>query len=295
MDPGARANAVSIIANLLLAIAKFVLGTMAGSTAVVADGFNSAGDIVATAVGWAGYQGARRPPDDNHPFGHGNVESLAGLIIGVILCMTGVFVAIDGARALASGPTEPPDLLALWVVLGTAGIKEGLYRYTTLVGRALNSPALLASARDHRADVLIALTVAAGVASARLGLPWLDPLAAVAVGIWITGLSVEPIRSNLGVLLDEAPADVTDAVRSAIASDRAVHRVDHVRIHPLGSYYVADVEIAVDPGLSLEAAHHIAHRIEDLAKERVAHLSEVRVHVNPMAIPNEEATEPSVG
>lgn len=281
MDPGSRANAIGIATNLALAIAKFVLGAMAGSAAVVADGFNSAGDIVATAVGWAGYQAARRPPDDNHPFGHGNVESLAGLVIGVILCMTGGFVAIDGARALAAGPTEPPELLALWVVLATAAVKEGLYQYTTRVGRALNSPALLASARDHRADVLIALTVAAGVAASRLGLPWLDPLAAVAVGLWITGLSVDPIRSNLGVLLDEAPADVTEAVQQAIAADAEISSVDRVRIHPLGSYYVADVEIAVDPELSLREAHHIAHRIEDLAKQQVPHLAEVRVHVNP--------------
>ncbi|MBX2797875.1 MAG: cation diffusion facilitator family transporter [Myxococcales bacterium] len=281
MDPGSRANAIGLGANAALAVAKFVLGTLTGSTAVVADGFNSAGDIVATAIGWAGYRFGQRPADDNHPFGHGNVESLAGLTIGIILLVTGLFVTIDGVRALARGVTEPPEVLAVGVALGTAALKEGLYRYTTVVGRRLNSPALLASARDHRADVLIAITVAAGVAASQLGIPWIDPLSAVGVGVWIAWMAVEPIRTNLGVLLDEAPADVTEAVAHHIAQQPDVVRVDRVRIHPLGSTYLADVEIAVDPELSLRAAHAIAHRVEEAAKSEIAHLAEVRVHVNP--------------
>lgn len=281
MDHGARAGIVAIVVNFGLAVAKLVVGTVGGSTALVADGFNSAGDVFASGIGLLGYRLGQDPPDTNHPYGHGNAESVAGLVIGGTLLATGVFISIDGARALLAGPREAPSLLTLAVALGTAVVKEVLYRYTKAVGTRLNSPSLLASARDHRADVLIAFTVAAGVAGARFAVPWLDPLAALGVGVWIAGLSVNPIRSNFGVLMDESPPDVVAAVADAAATDPAVRRVDLARVHPLGSYYIVDLEIAVDADLSLREGHEIAHRVEDRVRTGVPHVREVRVHVNP--------------
>lgn len=281
MDEGARAGVVAIVTNLGLAVAKLVVGTIGGSAALVADGFNSAGDVFASGIGLLGYRLGQDPPDANHPYGHGNVESVAGLVIGIMLLATGVFISIDGVRVLLSGPREAPALMTLWVALGTAVVKEVLYRYTTIVGTRLNSPSLLASARDHRADVLIAITVAAGVAGARLAVPWLDPLAAVVVGGWIARIAVQPIRVNFGVLMDESPPGVTSAVRSAAASDPAVRRVDVARVHPLGSYYIVDLEIALDSELNLLEGHDIAHRVADRVRTGVPHVREVRVHVNP--------------
>lgn len=280
-DAGLRTNVLGLAANVVLAVLKFVVGTMAGSTALVADGFNSTGDVFATAIGLFGYRFGQLPADSNHPYGHGNAESVAGLVIGGMLLATGAFITIEGVRALASGPRPAPDSAAVVVALVTAASKEGLYRVTTSVGRRLNSPALLASAADHRADVLIALTVAAGIAGSRLGLPWLDPLAAVGVGLWIVRMALPPIRTNLGVLMDESPADVAEAVTAAAAEHPGVRRVDLARVHPLGPYCVVDMEIAVDPELSLREAHAIAHAVEARVREKVEHVREVRIHVNP--------------
>jgi len=280
-DAGLRTNALGLAANVLLAVMKLVVGTVAHSAALVADGLNSTGDVLATAIGLFGYRFGQRPADSNHPFGHGNAESVAGLMIGGILLATGVIVAIEGVRALLAGPRGAPESVAVVVALVTAATKEGLYRMTSRVGRHLNSPALLASAADHRADVLIALTVAAGIAGSRLGLPWLDPLAAIGVGLWIVRLAVEPIRTNLGVLMDEAPPGVAEEVAAAAAAHPGVRRVDLARIHPLGPYFVVDMEIAVDPELSLREAHTIAHAVEARVRDRVEHVREVRIHVNP--------------
>lgn len=281
-DPGTRANAVGLVANVLLALAKFTLGTLAGSTAVVADGFNSAGDIFATAIGWAGYRVAQAPPDDNHPYGHGNFESVAGLVVGAILVVTGAFVSVEGLRGLFAGPSEPPELLALWVALATAGVKEVLYRYVSTVGRRLNAPSLLASARDHRADVFVAVTVVGGVLGARLGWPWLDPAAAAVVGAYIAWMGWEPVRHNIGVLLDEAPADVVAEVRAAAGEVDGVRGVDNVRVHPLGSHYYVDLEIAVDGALSVHQGHELAHAVERRILDEVDHVRDVTVHVNPV-------------
>jgi len=280
-DAGLRTNALGLAANVLLAALKLVVGTLAGSTALVADGLNSTGDVLATGIGLFGYRFGQRPADENHPFGHGNAESVAGLVIGGILLATGAIITIEGTRSLLAGPRVAPESAAVVVALVTAVTKEALFRVTSRIGRRLNSPALLASAADHRADVLIALTVAAGIAGARLGIPWLDPLAAIGVGLWIVRLAVEPIRTNLGVLMDESPPGVAEAVAAAAAEHPGVRRVDLARVHPLGPYFVVDMEIAVDPELSLRAAHAIAHAVDERVRTAVAHVREVRVHVNP--------------
>jgi cation diffusion facilitator family transporter len=281
VDRGTLANAVGLVANAGLALAKFTLGTLAGSTALVADGFNSAGDVVATGIAFAGYRYGRIPADENHPFGHHNAESVAGLVIGGILLSTGVFVALEGGRALARGPTSAPELLAVWVALGNAAVKEGLYRYTTHVGRSLGSPALLASARDHRADVFIALTVLAGIVAARTGAAWLDPAAALAVGLYIAWMAWEPLRANFGVLMDEAPPELTREVRAVVAGVPGVQRVDLVRLHPMGGSAVADVEIAIDGAATVAEGHEIAHRVHDVVLREVEGVHDVRVHTNP--------------
>lgn len=280
-DPGVRANLAGITLNALLAAAKFAVGTFAGSTALVADGFNSAGDVLATGIGLLGYRLGQRSPDDNHPYGHGNAESIAGLTIGGILLATGIYIAIDGGRALTAGPTAPPEPIAAGMALLTAIIKELLYRYTHAVGLRLNSPALLASASDHRADVAIALTVAAGIAGAKFGAPWLDPLAAIVVGLWIVNLARDPIRRNFGVLMDESPAEMVVLVRDASATVEGVRRVDSVHIHPLGPYHIVDLEISADAEMTLREAHALAHRVEAHVRTVVPHVRKVSVHVNP--------------
>lgn len=280
-DEGTRANVVGLVANVLLAVTKLTVGTLGGSAALVADGFNSAGDVLATGIGMVGYRLGRLPADDDHPFGHGNAETVAGLVIGAILFATGVYVAIDGVRALVTEAPRAPELLSVAVALATAITKAALAAYTGRIGRRLNSPALLASAADHRADVLIAITVAAGIAAARTGLFWLDPLAAVVVGAWITRLAVPPIRDNFQVLMDASAPEVVVAVREVLARRPDVRRIDLVRVHSLGSYHVLDIEIAVDPELSLRAAHAIAHAVDDQLRAEISHVREARIHVNP--------------
>jgi len=281
MDPGKKANLIGLAANFGLTIMKFVIGILSGSAALVADGFNSAGDIVATTIGFLGYQYSRKPPDEDHHYGHGNAESVAGLIIGGLLLATGLFIFLEGLLVLIQGKKEVPEIPALYVAGATILIKEALFRYVTRVGEKLNSPSLLASARDHRADVFVALTVFAGIFASRFGMPFLDPLAALVIGLYIAWMAVEPIMGNVGILMDKAPPELGQRIRWTVKSHPDVREVDEIRIHPLGSYYMVDLELYLDGSLSLHAAHDIAHQIEDLVREQVAHIQAVKVHVNP--------------
>jgi cation diffusion facilitator family transporter len=170
---------------------------------------------------------------------------------------------------------------ALWVALATALIKEALYRATYRVGTELRAPSLLASARDHRADVWAAGTVCAGVLGARAGVWWIDPMAALCIGLYIAWMAWEPIRANLGVLTDEADPKRAATIRTVILEDDAVLAVPSIRVHPFGAYDRVEVEITVDGRSSLQSAHQVAHRAEDRVIERVAHVRAVHVHVNP--------------
>jgi len=278
-----NAHVIGLTVNLGLAVVKLVVGVAVGAQVLVADGMNSTGDVVATAIGWAGFALGRRPADDDHPYGHGAFEAAAGMVIGAMLLLTGVFVSLDGTRALLQGVSEPPGAVAMGVALVTALVKELLYRYTIAEGTRLSSPALLASARDHRADVGMAVTVFAAVAAARLGAPWIDPLAAIGVGLWIAWMGYEPLRTNLGVLLDEAPEGVTGEVEAAARTVDGVVCVDRVRVHSLGSYHVADVRIEVDGTLSLRDAHAIARQVQHVVIASVDDVTEVTAHVQPAA------------
>lgn len=284
-DPGARCNAVGLTANVGLTVLKFTVGTLAGSTALIADGFNSAGDIVATVIAFGGYRFAQEPPDDNHHYGHGNADNIAGLVIGGILLATGVFVTLEGARALIGGVPEAPTALAIAAALLTAAVKEGLYRYTTAVGKQVHSPALLASARDHRADVYLAITVAAGVLGARLGLPWLDPLTACGIGVGIAIMAWQPIRANFGVLMDEAPEGARDRIFDLARADEDVREAGRIRVHPLGGELVVDLEIYLDGTHTLHRARAIATRVETTIKTEMPEVRDVRAHVRPTGQP----------
>ena len=247
----------------------------------VADGYNSAGDVVATGIALVGYRYARKPPDADHHYGHGNAESVAGLAIGGILLATGVFIAIDGTLTLCGGAYRTPGLPAVWAAIATAVIKEGLYRYTIRAGRRLRSPALLASARDHRADVFVALTVVGGLVGSHFDMPWLDPATAIVVGIYVASMAIEPLQSNLAVLMDSAPPELRDALRAAALEVPEVRDVPSVRVHPVGANFRADLEVCLDAELNLRDAHAIAHAVSDHLVAGEAAVVEVLVHVNP--------------
>ena len=285
-EAGLRANLVGVTVNVGLAVAKLVVGVWMGSQALVADGYNSAGDVVATAIAAGAYRFAMQPADENHPYGHGNAESLAGLVIGVLLFATGVYITLSGVVALGRGVAEAPGFWALPVAAATIVVKELLYRYTIAVGRRLNSPSLKASARDHRADVASAAAVVAGVAGARMGFPWLDPVAAMLIGVWIAWMAVEPIRENLGVLMDESDPAQAERIRLLAREIEEVREVSQVRVHPLGGTLRVDLEIHVDGSLSLFRAHELAHAVEEHVMAREEHVVDVSVHVNPTGLPD---------
>lgn len=275
---------VALIANVFLAVLKFTVGNLAGSRALIADGFNSAGDIVATFAAWIAFRYGARAPDECHPYGHGNAEALAGLLIGGMLLATGAFIAIDGMDAFLAGMVgqEPPDQIALVAAAITMAIKALLWTASIRVGRRTNSPTLLASARDHRADVLIGAVAFLGIYLSNHGLPELDVFAGVLIGLYVFWLGIEPVRGNVGILMKEAPRGYGDEARRIALTVDGVGGVREVRVQPVGGSFRIDMIMNVDGDISVRDAHDIAHVAEDRIRDTLDHVTEVHVHVEPV-------------
>jgi cation diffusion facilitator family transporter len=279
----------ALLANIGLALMKFIVGSLARSRALIADAFNSAGDVVATFVAWIAFRYGMKPPDEDHHYGHANAEALAGLLIGGMLCATGAFICINGILSLVEERVrEAPDSAALYAAGLTAFVKEVLYRVSMRVGRKTNSPTLLASARDHRADVVSSLVALGGIWIARSGYPEVDSIAACLIGLYIFWLGFDPVQGNTAILMHGAPPELArDAGRIAAAVDGVV-AVRTVRVLPTGGQYRMDMTLEVRGELTVTAAHEIAHRAEDAILEKVPLVTEVHVHVEPEGEPGGE-------
>ncbi len=273
---------IALLTNVALAILKFTAGILAGSRALVADAFNSAGDVVATLVAWVAFRIGREPADEDHHYGHANAEALAGLLLGGMLCATGAFICIEGVLAWFEAPrANPPELLALWAALITAVVKESLYRASMRIGRATHSPTLLASARDHRADVLTSLVAGAGIVAAQFGFVAFDDAAGGLIGIYIFWLGIKPTRENLRIIMAGASPELAERAGTLAATAPGVRGVRRAQVLPMGGKLQIDLTIAVDGELSVTHGHDIAHLAEDAVRAGMPRVTEVRVHVEP--------------
>jgi cation diffusion facilitator family transporter len=199
-----------------------------------------------------------------------------------MLCATGVFICIEGVLGIVDqAESKIPGSLAIWAAALTAVIKLALYKASIRVGRRTNSPTLLASARDHRADVVSSLVALTGIWIARNGYPAFDAIAGIVIGIYIFYLSFEPLRNNTDILMHAAPPDLVERAQLIAADIDGVRGVNQVRVQPLGGLYRMDMSVAVDGHVTVDAAHTLAHTAEDEIRRRLPEITEVHVHVEP--------------
>lgn len=275
---------IALLTNIGLALLKFIVGSLSGSRALIADAFNSAGDVIATFVAWVAFRYGLKPPDDDHHYGHQNAEALAGLLLGGMLAATGVFICIEGLLGLVDDtPLVVPGQLAIWAALITAIVKLVLYQASMRVGRRTNSPTLLASARDHGADVVSGVVALGGIYLARNGYPSLDAIAGIAIGVYIFFLSFQPLRANTDILMHASPPELAERARQIAIEIDGIEAVNQVRAQPIGGVYRMDMSVAVDGTLTVNTAHDLAHTVEDRIRERIEEVTEVHVHVEPKA------------
>ncbi|WP_066050022.1 cation diffusion facilitator family transporter [Robertmurraya korlensis] len=285
---------IGIIGNLILAILKWVIGVYANSRALVADAVNSASDVAGSLAVFIGLRAAKQPPDEDHPYGHGKAESIAAIIVAVLLVLVGFEIGKSSFQAFFQ-PIEAPKLIALVAVIVSIVIKETMFRYTFSMGKKLNSDALIVTAYDHRSDVYSSLAALVGIGCAilgeRLGIGWLvyaDPVAGIFVSILILKLAwklgSESIHNALDHVLHE---EDTLELRKIVESIPEVKKIDELHAREHGHYVIIDLKISVDPYMTVEEGHRVGKKVKQkLMEER--HVENVFVHINPYNPDNSE-------
>lgn len=291
---GKRVAMISVAVSGTLAIAKIIIGVLGRSTSVVADGLESAGDVVASTIVMFGFIVAARPADENHPYGHGRYETLTGLMVGMILFTGGIGISYRSLQNVGS-MHAPPALYGIWPLLASMVAKAVLSTYKFRYGRRIYSSALIADAWNDFVDIISAAT-----AITALGLTLYDPsrfLAAdhyggFAVGLIVifTGLRVAKDTSDR--LTDTMPDQhLLQEIRRVARSVPGVKNVEKCFARSTGLQYHVDLHLEVDPGMTVRESHDLATEVRFAIRRELAWVADVLVHVEPW--PGEE-TEANV-
>ena len=273
---------VGLVGNALLSGGKILVGLLAGSAALVADGFHSLADVLGDIGILLALKAAQRPPDEDHPYGHHSFETLGAVGVALSMLVTAALIGWEAVSHLITKTYAQPEASALVAALVSVAAKEIMARYTFRAGRLHNSPALLANAAMHRSDVISSLAAAAGIGGAMAGWVFLDNVGALLIALFILKMGWDLLRENVMALMDTMPdSGLVDEIRLTAEEVPCVQEVRDLRMRQRGSYYLADLRIAVHPDHTIASAHDIAHAIEDLVQDRYANVARVFVHVEP--------------
>lgn len=277
-----RVGFLILAANLGLVVAKAAVWIQTGSLAIGSETVNSLTDVIYSLVILAGLYLTTQPPDTTHPHGHERIEPLVSLFIAIAIFAAGGAILWQAARTLISGEISvATGPAAIFVLVGAGAVKLGLYRYCLRVGDERNSPALVATGKDSRNDVLTVTAALIGVLGARAGYPVLDPLAAVIVSIGIFYTGWEVLRDNVDYLIGRAPPEDlhTEIVRQTI-SHPEVEGVHDVVAHYVGPEIDVSLHIEVEGERTLLEAHEIESEIVSMIGQ-LPEIDDVFVHIDP--------------
>lgn len=281
---------VGFVVNLVLSLLKLAAGVLGRSGAMVADAVHSFSDLATDVVVIAFARISAKPSDPGHDYGHGKYETLATIIISLALGVVGVGIWIksftDIRLVLGGGVLERPGGVALVAAAVSIVVKEILYRYTVRVGRAVNSPSVVANAWHHRSDALSSLGTLAGIGCAYfLGQKWriADPIAALVVGIFILKVAFDLFRTGIGELLEQSlPADVEAEILQIVTTNPEIREPHNLRTRRIGASIAIEVHVRMDGRMTVEHSHALTVEIERRLRERFGEGTMIAIHVEPI-------------
>ena len=251
---------------------------------MVADGVHSFSDLFSDLVVLAGLKYGRKEADEQHPYGHGRIETLASLIVGVFLFAVGVGIAWHAIQSIFRQEIMEPSGWAIWVAAFSILLKELMYRYTVGVGRRIRSSVVIANAWHHRTDALSSVAVLIGVVAAWSNPDWrmADSLAALVVAYPIIRVSIPFGMTALRELIDTAPESETmDRIKLSTLDIEGVREVHDIRARRSGPDLIMELHIVVDPNQSVIEGHRIAKAVEKRLREKIEGANRVTIHVDP--------------
>lgn len=280
---------VGMIANTLLAIMKGIGGFASGSRALLADSVHSASDIAGSIVVLFGVKIAHKPPDKEHPYGHGKAENIASIIVAFLLIIVGIQISISSIKVFFGDIPEAPGILALAIIIISIIVKEMLFYYKYYLGKKYHSTALTAEAWHHRSDSLSSVAALVGIGGAILGdyfhitfLLYADAAAGIVVSLIVIKVGYTLAKESSQVVLEKVLDSEDIKVYNDTVSDiKGVLRIDQIYARTHGTYVVIDIKISVDPEITVREGHDIAANVKDVLIDSYTEVENVLVHVNP--------------
>ena len=273
----------TIIANTVLTLVKLLAGIFSRSGAMISDAAHSASDVLSTVIVLIGVRLASKEADREHPFGHERYESVAAIVLAVILFSTGLLIGVEGLRKIVSREElSVPGPFALAAAVVSIIVKEVMYRYTARAAKAIDSDALMADAWHHRSDALSSVGALVGIGGAMLGFRYLDPAASIVISVFVLKAAVDIFRDASEKTIDTSADEKTEAaIIEAVSAVEGVKHIDLLLTREFGSRIYVELEIAVDGEMPLREAHAIAEAAHDKVESAFPQVKHVFVHVNP--------------
>lgn len=273
--------------NIVLAAVKTFFGVLGHSPALLAEGINSTSDVAYYVVASVFVRLANKPADNEHPYGHRQLENIASLVVGAFVVATAVAVfwdAVDKIWDITDGGMAPQisHPFSLWVALGTVAIKIFLTYYVRRLGEQTHNPVVNALAYDHRNDIFSAAAASVGIFLGERGLPWVDPLAGALVALLILRTGVYILRESSVDLMDAVPSrELAMQISKLVTQIPGLEQLEEMQAHRFGPHIVVNLTIGIDGALTVRAGDAIATQVEALLYQSITNLQRVHVHYHP--------------
>ncbi|NGX14967.1 cation diffusion facilitator family transporter [Wenzhouxiangella sp. XN24] len=278
-----RVTLAGAVINTGLAMAQLVGGVLTHSQALIADGAHTLSDLASDFMVLFASRKANAAADARHPYGHGRIETLATVAVGMVLLAVAMGIVLDaGRRLLSPDALLAPTPLALFFAVLAIVSKEALYHYTMRSARKVRSRLLEANAWHHRSDVVSSIVVLIGVGATLAGLPFMDAAAAILVAVLIGRMGAKMIWRSAFELIDTGvEPEEQERLLAVVRSIDGVRGAHALRTRRMGSVLLADVHVLVAPRISVSEGHRISDAVADVLKANHEDLDDVLVHIDP--------------
>jgi len=277
-----KGSIVSLVVNGLLFFFKIFAGVAGNSKAMIADALDTLGDTMTSAGMLVGFKIAKRPPDPEHPYGHGKAESIVAKLLAIFLICLGVAIAYKSIHSMIYHQTPVPRQIALVAAIVSIVVKLALFQYTSLLGKSLSSTAMTVYSWNIASDVFSSLCALIGIAGARMGMPMLDPIAALILSVFVVRTGFGGFHRAYDELMDGAPdRPVIEGIRQVALLNKDVRAIKDIKVRKMGLDLMIDLTIAVDKSMTVEKGHGITDLVREDILKKIPAAREVFIHVEP--------------
>jgi len=282
MNKSSKVMFISLITNALLVVIKIIGGLIGNSGALIVDAIHSISDLATDLFSIVGIKLSSKPADKKHPYGHGRLEYLTSIGIGLIIGIVGIYVIYNSVNR----KVVIPEIFILYVLVFDIIVKFLLSRYIIRKGKEYKNNILISSGHESKMDVLSTAIVIISTILVQFDneiLKYADIAASVIIGIFIVRVGYNILKDNISIILDEEETDklFIDEIKKIIINDKQVKEIDGIVMVKIGPYYRLNTELSVDPEISLLEAHNIIHKIETEIKRYDSSIEYVNIHLNP--------------